>query len=100
MQTTKTSLTKDKKRNFHFARNYSKCLTVSFSTEILILAIVSLSFISVCILCEFAMLLDVYILLHPQEEEVHPSGSTHLVAHSSKRLNPLSVIILVCLGNT
>ena len=40
----------------------------------------------------------------PQEGEVHCSScanrSTHLVAHSSKRLNPLSVIILVCLGNT
>ena len=55
-------------------------------------------------LCEFAMLLDVYILLSPQEEEVHSSSCgnrcTHLAAHSSKRLNPLSVIILVCLGNT
>ena len=68
------------------------------------MAIVPLSFISVCILCEFAMLLDVYILLSPQEEEVHSSSCgnrcTHLAAHSSKRLNPLSVIILVCVGNT
>ena len=60
--------------------------------------------ISVWILCEFVMLLDVYILLSPQEEEVHSSSCgnrcTHLAAHSSKRLNPLSVIILVCLGNT
>ena len=66
------------------------------------MAIVPLSFISVCILCEFAMLLDVYILLSPQEEEVHSSSCgnrcTHLAAHSSKRLNPLSVIILVCLA--
>ena len=68
------------------------------------LAIVPLSFFSVCILCEFAMLLDVYILLSPQEEEVHSSSCgnrcTHLAAHSSKILNPLSVILLVCLGNT
>ena len=86
--------------------NCSKCLclTVSLSTQILILAIVPLLFSSVRILCEFAMLLDVYILLSPWEEEVHCSSwgnrCTNLVAHSSKRLNPLSVIILVCLGNT
>ena len=61
----------------------------------------------------------VYFSLHPlwiccaarcvhftvlQEEEVHSSfcanRCTHLAAHSSKRLNPFSVIILVCLGNT
>ena len=45
-----------------------------------------LSFISVCILCEFAILLDVYILLFPQEEEVHSSSCgnrcKHLAAHS------------------
>ena len=35
--------------------------------------VVSLSFISVSILCEFAMLPDVYILLSPEEEEVHSS---------------------------
>ena len=68
------------------------------------LVIVPLSFILVSIFCEFDMLLDVYILLSPQEEEVHSSSSgnrcTHLAAHSSKRLNPLSFIILVCLGNT
>ena len=56
------------------------------------------------ILYEFAMLLDVYILLSPQEEEVHSSSCgnrcTHLEAPSSKRLNTLSVILLVCLGNT
>ena len=74
-----------------------------FRLKILILAIVPLLFISVCILCEFAMLLDVYILLSPQEEEVHSSSCgnrcTYLAANSSKRLNFLSVIISVCLGN-
>ena len=79
-------------------------MTVSLSTQILILAIAPLSFISVSILCEFAMLPDVYILLSPQEEEVHSSywgdRSTHLAAYSSKRLNLLSVIILVWLCNT
>ena len=54
------------------------------------------------ILYEFAMLLDVYILLSPQEEEMLSSSGnrcTHLVAHLSKILNPLSAIILVCLSN-
>ena len=88
-----------------FSRNYSKCLTVSFLTQILILAIVPLSFISVCILCEFAMLLDVYILLSPQMytctsdvpqmEQMYTSVSTLI-----KKIKLLSIIILVCLGNT
>ena len=68
------------------------------------LAIPQLSFISVSIACEFAILPDVYILLSPQEEEVHSSScgnrSAHLAAHSSKRLNLLSVITLVRLTNT
>ena len=42
--------------------------------QILILAIAPLSFISVSILCEFAMLPDVYILLSPKEEEVDSSS--------------------------
>ena len=50
------------------------------------------------------MLLDVYILLSSQEEQVHSSSRwkkcTHLEAHSAKKLNLLSVIISVCLGNT
>ena len=54
--------------------NDFKCLTVSLSTEILILAIVQVSLILVSILCELAMLPDVYILLSPQEEEVHSSS--------------------------
>ena len=52
--------------------NAFKRLVVSFSNEILILAIAPLSFISIGSLCEFAILLDVYILLSPQEEQVHP----------------------------
>ena len=71
-------------------------MTVLLSTQILILAMVPFSFISVSIPCEFAMLADVYILLSPQEEDVHSSSwrdrCTHLAAHSSKRL--------VCLVNT
>ena len=62
------------------------------------------TFVSVSILCKFAMLPDVYILLSPQEEEVHSSSwgnrGKRLVAYSPKRLNPLSFILLVCLGNT
>ena len=84
--------------------NVIKRSTVSLSTENLILAIAPLSFISVAILCEFAILPDVYILLSPQEEEARSSSwgdrCTHLEAHSSKLLNTLPVIILVCLGNT
>ena len=68
------------------------------------LPIPQLSFILVSIVCEFAMLPDVYILLSPQEEEVHTSScgnrSAHLAAHSSKRLNLLSVITSVRLSNT
>ena len=64
----------------------------------------SLSFISVCILYQFAILLDVCILLSPQEEDVHSSSCwnrcKHLAAHSSKILDLLSIIILACLGNT
>ena len=67
-------------------------------------AIAPLSFISVVILCELAMLPDVFILLPPQEEEVHFSSRgdrcTHLEAHSSKAWKPLPVIIQVYLGNT
>ena len=51
--------------------NAFKCLTASLSTQILILTIAPLLFISVSILCEFPMLPDVHILLSPQEEEVH-----------------------------
>ena len=38
------------------------------------LAIAPLSFISVSILCEFAMLPDVYILLSPKAQEAQPSS--------------------------
>ena len=76
--------------------NVFKRLTVSLSTEILILAIAPLSFISVGSLCKLAMLPDVYILLSPQEEEVHPSSwgdrRSYLEVHSSKTLNPLTAI--------
>ena len=64
----------------------------------------SAAFISFSILCEFAMLRNVYILLTPLEKEVHSSSlgdrCTHLAAHSSERLNSLYVIVIVCLGNT
>ena len=49
-------------------------------------------------LCEVAMLPDVYILLSPQEEVGHSSSKDDrcalLAAHSLKRLNHFSVIIL------
>ena len=53
--------------------NAFKHFTVSLSTEILILSIASLSFISVGSLSELAMLSDVYILQSPQEDKVNPS---------------------------
>ena len=45
--------------------------SISFSAQILILSITPLLFISDSILCEFAMLPDVYILLSPQETDEH-----------------------------
>ena len=69
--------------------NFFKCLTASLSTEILTLAIAPLLLISVSILCELAMLPDVYIVLSFQEEEVHSSSwgdrCTHLEVHLSKK---------------
>ena len=79
-------------------------MTVSLSTQILIFAIALLLFISVSVPYEYVTLPDVYILLSPHEEEVHSSSSgnrcIHLSGHLSKRLNPLSIIILACLCNT
>ena len=40
-------------------------------TKIFILAIAPFLFILVVIICEFAIVLGVYILLSPQEEKVH-----------------------------
>ena len=84
--------------------NAFKRLTVWLSIQTFISAIAPLSFISIKILCELAMLSDVDILLSPQKEIVHCCSCgdrcTHLDPHSSKRLNLLSVIILVCLGKT
>ena len=54
--------------------NALKCLTVWLSTQILILVIAPLSFISVSILCKLAILTVVYILLSRQEEVVHSSS--------------------------
>ena len=72
--------------------NVSKCLTVSLFTEILILDIAPLPFVSVGILSEFDMLPDVYILLSPREDGVYSFSwgdrCTHLEVHSSKTLNP------------
>ena len=48
--------------------------TKILSTQILILAIELLRFVSVSILCERDMLSDVNILPSPEEEEVHFSS--------------------------
>ena len=75
---------------------------MSLFTKIFTLA--TSSFILVRILYEFAMAPDLCILQSPREEESHSSTRgdkcTYLAAQSSKRLNHLPVIILVCLGNT
>ena len=75
---------------------------VTINFKILSLAIVPLLFISVSILCKVSMLPNVYILLSPQEEETISSSlgdrCKYYVAQWSERLNPLSVIVLVCLG--
>ena len=83
--------------------NTFKCLTASFSVKTFTLAIASLFIILVSILCKFALVADVFILLLNQEEKVHSSfwrdRCAHLAAHSWKRLNSLSAIILVGLDD-
>ena len=63
-----------------FFLNAFKYLTVSISTEIVILAIAPLLFISVGIFCELAVLPDVYVLVSPQEKwgQIYTSGSTFI----------------------
>ena len=62
---------------------------ITCSTKILVLAIAPFLFILVGVLCEFAMVPGVYILLSPHENEVqYTSGGhlcTHTGAHPSKR---------------
>ena len=47
---------------------------ITCSTRILNLALTPVLFMLVGVLCEFAMLLDVYILLSSAEEEVYSSS--------------------------
>ena len=63
-----------------FILNAFKRLTVSMSTEIVILAIALLLFISVGILCELAILPDVYVLVSPHDKwgQRYTSGSTFI----------------------
>ena len=67
--------------------------SITCSTKILTLAIAPFLFIFVGIICEFAMVPGVYILLSPAEEEVHYSSerhrSAHSAAYSSERFKPL-----------
>ena len=76
---------------------------ITCSTRILNLALTPVLFMLVGVLCEFAMLLDVYILLSSAEEEVYSSSwgniYFYLGAYISQSLDPLSSIILLCLGN-
>ena len=64
------------------------------------MAIASFLFILIGILWELAKVPGAYVLLSPQEEEVHTSSwkhrCTHSAAHSLKRFKSLSAIILLC----
>ena len=100
MQTTKTSSSRIRSETFillEIILNVFNVWQYHFRIKILILAIVTLLFISVCILCEFAILLDVYILLSLRKKKctILPVGTdlAHVAVHSLKRLNPLSIII-------
>ena len=48
--------------------------SITCSTEIFTLATAPFLFIFVGVICEFAMVPGVYILLSPQEEEIHYSS--------------------------
>ena len=76
--------------------------SIPCSTKILTLVIALFLFILVGVLYEFAMGPGIYVLLSPQEQELHSSSCghtcTHSAAHSSKRYEPLSGITLLCQG--
>ena len=75
------------------------CITCS--TKVLTLARASFLFILVDVIYEFGMVLSVYILLSPQEDNVDYSfwghRCTYSAAHSSKRFKPL-YDMLMCQG--
>ena len=60
---------------------FFKTTTVSLSNQILILAIAQLSLISVNVLCEFTILLDVCILLSPQDTTLPVGTDVHIWQH-------------------
>ena len=99
MQTTKTSSI-----SLEIILNtFDSMLTISLSTQILILTIVSLLFILVSILCDLLCCQMRTFYCPPKKKRCSSSWGgrcTHLAAHSSKRLHLLSVTKLVCLGNT
>ena len=57
--------------------------SITCSTESFTLATAPFLFIFVGVICEFAMVPGVYILLSPQEEEIHYPSSGHKCAHSA-----------------
>ena len=67
-----------------------------------IATLVYISLVYISTLCESSMQPGVYILLFRQEGRgalfFLRDRCTHLAAHSSKRLNSLSVILLVCIA--
>ena len=76
--------------------------SITCFNKILTLAIAPFLFILVGILCEFAMVPGAYILLSPQEEEMHfytwGHRCTHSETHLWKRFKSFSTIILLYQG--
>ena len=61
--------------------------SITCSIKIFILAIAPFLLILVDFLCEFAMVLCVYILLSPQEEEVHYSHECKTDVHIQQHIH-------------
>ena len=69
--------------------------SITCSTKILTSAIAP--FLLAGVLCEFAMVPGVYILVSLKEDEMHfSSWRRRCTTHSSKRIEPWFVIILLC----
>ena len=81
-------------------RHAFKCLTVPLSTEILILTIALLSFISLSILwtCYAVRCVTFYCSLRKKTSTLLPEGTdVHIWKHIYQ---PFTCIMLACLGNT
>ena len=76
--------------------------SITCSTKTLTLAKAPLLFLLVGILCEFAIVLGVHILLSPQEKKMRSSSGGHRCTHSAVHFSKISkvfyAIILLCQG--